>query len=42
VKGKVLALRNFEVVGLLEAGQANPSVLLDPSAMPEAMVAAEH
>jgi adenylate cyclase len=42
VKGKVLALRNFEVVGLLEPGQANPSVLLDPNAMPEAMVAADH
>jgi adenylate cyclase len=42
VKGKVLALRNFEVVGLLEPGQANPSTLLDPSNMPQATVAADH
>jgi adenylate cyclase len=42
VKGKVLALRNFEVLGLLEPGQPNTSTLLDPAAMPEAMVAADH
>jgi adenylate cyclase len=42
VKGKVLALRNFEVLGLLEPGQPNTSTLLDPAAMPEALVAADH
>ncbi len=29
VKGKALPLRNFEVVGILQPGQANPSTLLD-------------
>jgi len=42
VKGKALPLRNFEVVGLLQAGQANPSTLLDPANLPPAVVAADH
>jgi adenylate cyclase len=42
VKGKVLALRNFEVLGLLEPGQRNTSTLLDPNDLPQATVAAEH
>ena len=42
VKGKVLPLRNFEVVGLPEPGQGNPSTLLDPQNMPQATVAADH
>ncbi|MGD1066406.1 MAG: adenylate/guanylate cyclase domain-containing protein [Vulcanimicrobiaceae bacterium] len=42
VKGKVLPLRNFEVVGLLEPGQPNPSNLLDPDNLPEAAIAADH
>jgi len=42
VKGKVLPLRNFEVVGLPEPGQGNPSTLLDPENMPQATVAADH
>jgi adenylate cyclase len=42
VKGKVLALRNFEVLGLLEPGQPNTSTLLDPNDLPQATVAAEH
>jgi adenylate cyclase len=42
VKGKVLALRNFEVVGLLKPGEANPSVLLDPANLPPAAVADAH
>ncbi|MDB5072285.1 MAG: putative Adenylate cyclase, partial [Candidatus Eremiobacteraeota bacterium] len=42
VKGKALALRNFEVVGLLERGQPNPSVLLDPANLPSPAVADAH
>lgn len=42
VKGKALALRNFEVVGLLEPGEANPSRLLDPASLPAATVADAH
>jgi adenylate cyclase len=42
VKGKVLALRNFEVIGLLAPGQTNPSTLLDPANMPEPAVADAH
>ncbi|HTW85374.1 MAG TPA: adenylate/guanylate cyclase domain-containing protein [Candidatus Sulfotelmatobacter sp.] len=42
VKGKVLPLRNFEVLGLLEPGQPNTSTLLDPNNLPEAAVAADH
>jgi adenylate cyclase len=42
VKGKTLALRNFEVVGLLERGQPNPSVLLDPANLPSPAVADAH
>ncbi len=42
VKGKVLALRNFEVVGLLEPGRPNTSVLLDPANLPAPTVADAH
>ena len=42
VKGKVLALRNFEVVGLLEPGRPNTSVLLDPANLPTPSVADAH
>ena len=42
VKGKVLALRNFEVVGLLKPGEANPSTLLDPANLPTPAVADAH
>ena len=42
VKGKVLALRNFEVVGLLKPGEANPSTLLDPANLPAPTVADAH
>ena len=42
VKGKELALRNFEVVGLLEPGQPNPSKLLDPANLPAPAVADAH
>jgi adenylate cyclase len=42
VKGKALALRNFEVVGLLAPGAPNPSVLLDPANLPESAVADAH
>lgn len=42
VKGKALPLRNFEVVGILEPGQTNPSVLLDPANLPPATFAADH
>jgi adenylate cyclase len=42
VKGKVLALRNFEVVGLLKPGEANPSTLLDPNNVPTPAVADAH
>jgi adenylate cyclase len=42
VKGKALALRNFEIIGLLEAGAPNPSTLLDPNALPAAVVADAH
>jgi adenylate cyclase len=42
VKGKALALRNFEVVGLLKPGEANPSRLLDPANLPAATTADAH
>jgi adenylate cyclase len=42
VKGKALALRNFEVVGLLKPGEANPSRLLDPENLPAATTADAH
>jgi adenylate cyclase len=42
VKGKELALRNFEVVGLLEPGRPNPSKLLDPANLPAPAVADAH
>lgn len=42
VKGKVLPLRNFEVLGRLRAGEPNPSTLLDPENLPQATIAADH
>jgi len=42
VKGKVLALRNFEILGRCEPGQENTSTLLDPNVIHEAAVAADH
>ena len=42
VKGKALPLRNFEVVGILEPGRPNTSILLDPANLPPAVVAADH
>jgi adenylate cyclase len=42
VKGKVLALRNFEVVGLLKPGEVNTSRLLDPANLPAATAADAH
>jgi class 3 adenylate cyclase/CHASE2 domain-containing sensor protein len=42
VKGKVLPLRNFEVIARLEPGMENTSKILDPANLPQAMVAADH
>jgi adenylate cyclase len=42
VKGKAQPLRIFEVIGLLEPGQPNPSTLLDPNDMPQAVAADAH
>jgi adenylate cyclase len=42
VKGKVLPLRNFEVIARLEPGMENTSKILDPEHLPQAMVAADH
>jgi len=42
VKGKELPLRNFEVIEPLLPGQPNTSVLLDPSLIHEAAIAADH
>jgi adenylate cyclase len=42
VKGKALALRNFEVVGLLKPGETNPSRLLDPANLPTPATAESH
>jgi adenylate cyclase len=42
VKGKVLPLRNFEILARLAPGQENTSHILDPENLPKAMVAADH
>jgi adenylate cyclase len=42
VKGKVLPLRNFEIISRLAPGQPNTSHILDPENLPKAMVAADH
>jgi len=42
VKGKVLPLRNFEIIARLEPGQPNTSEILDQSVVHEAAVAADH
>ena len=42
VKGKVQSLRIFEVIGLLEPGQPNPSTLHDPENLPQAVAADAH
>jgi adenylate cyclase len=42
VKGKVLPLRNFEIISRLEAGQPNTSEILDQSVVHEAFSAADH
>jgi class 3 adenylate cyclase/CHASE2 domain-containing sensor protein len=42
VKGKVLPLRNFELVGRLKPGEPNTSALLDPENLPEAYTADAH
>ena len=42
VKGKVLPLRNFEILGRTKPGEPNTSTLLDPDNLPEATVAADH
>jgi adenylate cyclase len=42
VKGKVLPLRNFEILGRLKPGDPNPSTLLDPQNLPQPTVAANH
>src|SRR5665213_2381054 len=42
VKGKVLALRNFEIVGLLKPGESNPSTLFDPANLPAPFTADAH
>jgi class 3 adenylate cyclase/CHASE2 domain-containing sensor protein len=42
VKGKVLPLRNFELVARLKPGEPNTSVLLDPENLPEAYTADAH
>jgi class 3 adenylate cyclase/CHASE2 domain-containing sensor protein len=42
VKGKVLPLRNFELVGRLKPGEPNTSTLLDPENLPEAYTADAH
>ena len=42
VKGKELSLRNFEVIEPLLPGQPNTSVLLDPTVIHEAAIAADH
>ena len=42
VKGKVLPLRNFEVLRKLEPGEPDTSTLLDPNVEHEAFVAADH
>ena len=42
VKGKVLPLRNFELLARLKPGEPNTSTLLDPENMPEAYTANAH
>jgi class 3 adenylate cyclase/CHASE2 domain-containing sensor protein len=42
VKGKVLPLRNFELIGRLKPGEPNTSTLLDPENLPEAYTADAH
>jgi class 3 adenylate cyclase len=42
VKGKVLPLRNFELMARLKPGEPNTSTLLDPENMPEAYTADAH
>jgi class 3 adenylate cyclase/CHASE2 domain-containing sensor protein len=42
VKGKVLPLRNFELLGRLAPGEPNTSTLLDPENLPEAYTADAH
>jgi adenylate cyclase len=42
VKGKVLPLRNFEVVGRLKPGEPNTSKILDPENLPAAYTADAH
>ena len=42
VKGKVLPLRNFEIIARLEAGQPNTSEILDQSIVHEPAIAADH
>jgi class 3 adenylate cyclase/CHASE2 domain-containing sensor protein len=42
VKGKVLPLRNFEILARLEPGQPNTSEILDQSVVHEPAIAADH
>jgi class 3 adenylate cyclase/CHASE2 domain-containing sensor protein len=42
VKGKVLPLRNFELISRLKPGEPNTSTLLDPENLPEAYTADAH
>jgi adenylate cyclase len=42
VKGKVLPLRNFEILGRIKPGEPNTSTILDPENLPQAFVAADH
>jgi len=42
VKGKVLPLRNFEILGRVKPGEPNTSTILDPENLPQAFVAADH
>jgi adenylate cyclase len=42
VKGKVLPLRNFELIARLKPGEPNTSTLLDPENLPEAYTADAH
>ena len=42
VKGKVLPLRNFELLARLKPGEPNTSTLLDPENLPEAYTADAH
>jgi adenylate cyclase len=42
VKGKVLPLRNFEIVSRLAPGQPNTSKILDPNNLPQPLAAVDH